>query len=106
MPRVDLSQIHFHDSEIQRVVELPALDELCFHLLYPGDGYRFEPHVIAFCDVLDYAVHEGPFAGAPTILRVEDLGRREGHALLRVETTAGFRTLRCTGVELRLTERT
>ena len=100
--RMDLSEIHFHDSQIRRVIELPARDEIHLEVDYPVDWERevYEPRVIVFADVLDYAVHEGPF-GTPFIMSVSELEQDEGRTLLRIDTTAGFRLLRCAAVELR-----
>lgn len=100
---MDLSQIHFHDCEIRRVIENPVADELLVEVDYPVDWEqnRFEPRVIAFCDVLGYTVQEGAFFGAPTILNVVALNQDQRRWLLRIETTAGYRTLWCASVEIR-----
>ena len=100
---MDLSEIHFHDCEIRRVVELPEADELLFEIFYPTDweNNMFEPRTLAFVDVLNYEVHEGPFSGAPTILDVVVQEHGAPRSLLRVETNAGYRSLRCGSVELR-----
>lgn len=101
---LDLEQIHFHDSRILRVIEDPDTNELVFEVTYPVDWEKneFAPRRIVFTGALEYTVREGPFAGRPAILDVSQVGVAGKRAILRIDTNAGYRTLQCTGVELRL----
>ena len=99
---MNLDDIHFHDSQIIRVIEHPETDDLLIEVEYPTDWPNniFEDKVLVFRDVLNYEVHEGPFKGSPTILHVIEVGRDQERSLLRIQTNAGFRQLLCSGVEL------
>ena len=33
----DLNEIHWHDSEVESVIEIPAKDELVYNVQYPED---------------------------------------------------------------------
>ena len=99
---MNLNKIHFHDSQIIGVVEYLETGELLIDIDYPIDWQNdiFEHKIIVFRNVLNYEVHEGPFEGRPTILQVQQVGRKEERSLLRIETNTGFRQLLCTEVEL------
>ena len=53
---------------------------------------------------MNYEIHEGPFAGNPTILDIIEDGKRIGDKIerwkLKIETNAGYRTLFCTNVRI------
>lgn len=76
---MELSEIHFHDCELVRVVEITATDDLLFKANDPVDweNNRFEPRVIASRDVLDYHVEEGPFSGTLPCWTPSTMGRPE-----------------------------
>ena len=103
---MDLSQIDFHDSQLLRVIELPASDDVLMEVSYIVDWDRsiYEPRVIVFRDVLEYEVHEGPFNGCPTILNVAVVDQQHSRARVWIKTTAGYRTLLCSKVELLLAD--
>jgi len=99
---MDISDIHFHDCQLRRVIELCSTNDLLMEVNYPVDweNNHFEPRTIVFRDVLNYRVDEGPFLGAATILDVQDLGLVGSRRNLRIETNAGARTLLCANVEV------
>jgi hypothetical protein len=103
---MDLGDIHFHDSGLIRVVELASVHDLLFEVEYPVDWENnvFEPRVIAFRDVLNYRVEEGPFEGAPTLLDVYDEGQEGTYRRITLQTNAGTRSLAFKAVELRTME--
>ena len=100
---MDLCDIHFHDSRLLRVVEDAESHDLLFEVEYPVDwkNNRFESRVIAFLDVLNYSVDEGPFTGAPTLLAADDKGSESGYRKVTLQTNAGTRSLWFRSVELR-----
>src|SRR4051812_18473948 len=99
---MDLGAIHFHDARIIRVVEVPSTDSVFFEVMYPVDWENnvFEPRAIAFRDVLNYKVEEGPFAGEPTMLDVYDRGMVGGRRHIEIQTNAGTPSLLFGTVEL------
>jgi hypothetical protein len=99
---MDLTHIFFHDSEIIRVIEDTRTDDLFMEIEYPTNWEEsiFEPRRLVFRDVLEYEVHEGPFYGRPTILDVNEVEQKGERPVLQIETTAGFRQLLCSMVEL------
>ena len=88
-----LSDIHFHDSVLFRVIEDAEKHTLSLEVDYPvdWDNEVYERKHIVFTDVLDYQVHEGPFAGPPTLLEWSTAPHASGRVLVRLETDAGFR---------------
>ena len=46
----DLNEIHWHDSEVESVIEIPAKDELVYNVQYPEDWNKntFAPKAITF----------------------------------------------------------
>lgn len=99
---MDLSHIHFHDTQILRVVEDPAADILTMEVNYPvdWDNNVFERRSITFLDSYNYQVHEGPFSGVPTILTVEIIETDSRWTRLRIQTNAGFREISCVSISL------
>ena len=100
--RMNISSIHFHDTQILRVVEDGAADTLTMEVEYPVDWERnvFDRRLLVFADVHGYQVFEGPFQGLPTILDAEIVGTDGRWSRLRLDTNAGYRDLSCTGVAL------
>lgn len=100
---LELKDIHFHDSRLIRVLELPDAGEVHFEVSYPVDWQNnvFEPRAIVFIDVLNYHVDEGPFSGAPTLLDAYDNGARGAYRSVTLQTNAGSRSLLFKRVELR-----
>ena len=99
---MELSEIHFHDSVLRRVIEVTEVDELHMEVEYPVDwqNEQYEPRTIVFKEVLDYEVHEGDVSGSPTILSVEQVGADAQRVALRIETSAGYRVLKCHSIDL------
>jgi hypothetical protein len=99
---MNLGDIHFHDSGLRRVVELAGPHDLLFEVDYPVDWENnvFEPRVIAFRDVLNYRIDEGPFLGAPTLLDAYDEGQHGRWQKVTLQTNAGTRSLLFASVEL------
>lgn len=100
---MNIESIHWHDSQIRKVIEIPGAEQLIFEVDYPVDWKQnqFEPHSISFDKVCAYEIHEGPIAGAPTILDALLL-EVDSHAVytLRIDTNAGHRIVRCMQVTL------
>ena len=100
---MNLDAIHWHDCSLRRVIEQPDRDLLVFEVDYPVDweSGRFAPREIHFSDVYTYEIHEGPFAGAPTLLAASAGDEDEfGTRVLRIETNAGYRVVRCRSIQL------
>jgi hypothetical protein len=101
--KMELDKIHWHDCVIKRVVELPAEDRLLFEVDYPvdWDNQLWELRTIVFGDVYTYEIHEGPFAGSPTILDATAIATdQQGVCVIKVETNAGYRMVKCMNVSL------
>jgi hypothetical protein len=98
-----INKIHWHDSVIKKVVELPSEERLLFEVDYPVDWEAniWQPHIIEFKNLHTYEIHEGPFSGSPTILGAEQLGTDEyGNSALKIDTNAGYRILRFNGISV------
>ena len=91
------NEIHWHDSKIKRVIELPEQDMLLLDIDYPVDweSDKYEPHRVTFVDVYVYEIHEGPIVGAPTLRSAEEQPAENGTRKIRLDTTAGYRIIRC-----------
>ncbi len=102
---MDLDSIHWHDTSIRKVLELPSRQEnrLIMEVNYPVDweNQKWEIYTIHFSNVHTYEIHEGPCAGPHTIL---DATERQieyaGIRTLRLETTAGYRVIKCKSFSL------
>jgi len=103
---MELDNLFIHDSLIKSVIENPKLDEIVFIIDWPGENLEpvFIEAKLIFENVLNYEVHEGPFDGEPTILELIEDGKRVDYNIeriqIRIETTAGYRSLYCTNVKL------
>ena len=99
---MDISTIHFHDTQILRVIEDCAADTLTMEVEYPVDWERnvFEKRLLVFEDVHAYQIFDGPFQGCPTILDASIIGTDGRWSRLRLETNAGRRELSCTALRL------
>ena len=94
---MNYNDIHWHDSVILRVIEIPSEARLLFEVDYPMDweNQKWEAHTIGFEDLFTYQIHEGPFAGSPTILEATKLSMDAyGNTTLRLDTTAGYRIIK------------
>jgi hypothetical protein len=99
---MDISTIHFHDTQILRVIEDCEADTLTMEVEYPVDCERnvFEKRLLIFEDVHAYQIFDSPFQGCPTILDASIIGTDGRWSRLRLETNAGRRELSCTAVRL------
>ena len=99
---MDISNIHFHDTRILRIVEETAQGTLTMEVDYPTDwdANIFERRWLVFDDVLGYRVCEGPFEGPPTILDVQIIDQVARRCSLQIDTNAGTRHLSCIEVHL------
>lgn len=99
---MNISKIHFHDTQILRVIEDTEADTLSMEVIYPVDweNNEFEPRKLVFTDAYNYQVHEMPFWGSPMILEIEVLGKNDRWTHLRLLTNAGYRDVSCVSVEL------
>ena len=101
-----IEDLFIHDSWLKSVHENPETDEFTFNIDWPKDWENniFVNAELIFENVLNYEVHEVPFAGNPTILDIFEDGKRIDHEVerrkLKIETNAGYRTLFCTNVRL------
>jgi len=89
----NLDGIHWHDSEIESVVEIPAKDQLIYNIQYPEnwDQNIFVPKAITFNGYHSHAIEEMPFEGNPTILAVSVEKEESGFTTIKLETNAGNR---------------
>jgi hypothetical protein len=100
--KMDISTIHFHDTQILRVIEDCATDTLTMEVDSPVDWERniFKKRLLVFENVHGYQVSEGPFLGCPTILDASIISADGTWSRVRLETNAGTRELSCTEVRL------
>jgi len=102
---MNISNIHFHDSRLLRVLEDTAEDTLTFEVDYPTkwEANTFDRRWIVFDNICDYRMCECPFQGAPTILDAQITGKDpSGRCYLQIDTNAGTRYLSRTGIRLLL----
>ena len=99
---MDISTIHFHDTQILRVIEDCEADTLTMEVEYPVDWEHnvFEKRLLVFEDVHGYQTFDGPFQGCPTILDASIVSTDGRWSRVRLETNAGHRELSCTAVRL------
>ena len=100
---MDISNIHFHDTKIHRVIEDSDAKTLTMEVTYPVDWEKnvFEMRLLIFDDVHHYQIEEWElFGGSPTILDAEILGTDGRWSRLRLKTNAGHRDLSCVAVKL------
>ena len=106
MTRID--DIHWHDSELVSVVEIPSKDILVFNVQYPVNWEQniFAPKSIVFGGYYSHEVNEMPFEGNPTILHAEissevsTLFEDSGFFEIKIETNAGERVIKAKTVKL------
>lgn len=96
----EINKIHWHDCEIESVVEIPGKDILVFNVQYPEnwDENIFVRKSIVFKDHHSHEVNEMPFEGNPTILYVSIETEENGFSTLKIETNAGYRLVTAKGV--------
>ena len=99
---MDISSIHFHDTQILRVIEDAGANRLTMEVEYPVDWEHnvFEKRFLVFEDVHGYQTFDGPFQGCPTILAASIISTNGRWSRVRLETNAGIRELSCTAVRL------
>ena len=88
-----LNEVHWHDSEIESVIEIPSKDELIYNIQYPEnwDQDIFVPKSVTFYGYHSQAIEEMPFVGNPTILGVSVVKKEGGYSTIKLETNAGNR---------------
>jgi hypothetical protein len=88
-----LNEVHWHDSEIESVIEIPARDELIYNIQYPEnwDQNIFVPKAVTFSGYHSHAIEEMPFEGNPTILAISVVKEEGCFITIKLETNAGNR---------------
>ncbi len=88
-----LSDIHFHDSVLNAVIENTVIDELRFDVDYPTDWDNnvFSQAYIVFSNVKEYEIHEIPFDGSPIIMGYEIISEADNRCKVKLNTNAGYR---------------
>ncbi len=105
---MELLDIHWQDSLIRKVVELPdpvdGKHGLLLEIKAPVDWQNKDYQIltIRFHDISGYAIHEGACWAAPRILEAKEMTATEdgGTRTIRIVTTAGYRTIQCTSLSL------
>ncbi len=97
-----LSEIHWHDSEIESVIEIPAKDQLIYNVQYPEnwDKNIFVPKAITFIGYHSHSIEEMPFEGNPTILAALTVKKESGFTTIKLETNAGNRYITAKSFEI------
>ena len=82
---VHINEVHWHDSEIESVIEIPATDELIYNIQYPEswDQNIFVPKEVRFSGYRSHAVEEMPFEGNPTILAASIESESSGYIVIK-----------------------
>ncbi|BDM64389.1 hypothetical protein NFHSH190041_18410 [Shewanella sp. NFH-SH190041] len=90
---MNINEIHWHDSEIESVIEIPNKDELIYNIQYPEDWENnlFSAKSIIFGGLHSYTIEEMPFEGNPTILSALLIKEEGGYKSVKLETNAGNR---------------
>ncbi len=104
----EIDNIHWHDCEIESVIEIPNRDMLVFNVQYPENWENniFTPKSIVFEGYHSLEVKEIPFEGNPTILNAEVLAevgspfQKGGFFEVKIETNAGERIIIAKRVKL------
>ncbi|MCP3675074.1 MAG: hypothetical protein GY829_11485 [Gammaproteobacteria bacterium] len=95
----EINLIHWHDCELESVIEIPSKDMLVFNVQYP-ESYEqniFVSKSIVFVGYYSQEVNEMPFEGNPTILGADVLSeigspfQKDGYYKIHIETNAGDR---------------
>ncbi len=105
---VEINNIHWHDCEIESVIEIPSKDMLVFNVQYPENWEKnhFVPKGIVFEEYHSQEVNEIPFVGNPTILDATVLSevgtplQKGGYFKIKIETNAGDRFIVAKRVKL------
>jgi hypothetical protein len=99
---VNRSNIHFHDSQIRRVIEDIESHTLTMEIHYPVNWEKneFAARSLLFEDCYNDQVFEMPFSGHSTILDAEVIGNENGWSKVELKTNMGRRELLCKGVRL------
>jgi hypothetical protein len=96
------TDIFWHDSVTVKVVRSPE-SVVAFHVEYPEDWQNevYVEKTIVFSEVSKYENHEGPFSGSVTILAATEEVDGDQRRLVRLDTNAGYREIRCMDIDLR-----
>ncbi len=91
----DINSVHWHDCELESVIEIPSEDKLILNIQYPEnwDQNIFKPRSIVFEGYCSQEVNEIPFEGNPTILGASVVSEENDFTTLRLETNAGYRLI-------------
>ena len=97
-----LYEIHWHDLEIESVIEIPAKDELVYNVQYPEDWGQniFVSRAITFSGYHSHTVDEMPFEGNPSILAAAVVRKEGGCTTVKLETNAGNRFITAKSVQI------
>ena len=89
----EIANIHWHDCEIESVMEVPSKDMLVLNVRYPEDWEQnvFVPKGIVFEGYHSQEVHEIFFEGSLIILDASVVSEADGFTIIRLETNAGYR---------------
>lgn len=100
----NLNEIHWHDSEVESVIEIPAKDELIYNIQYPENWNQniFEPKAITFFGYHSHSIEEMPFEGNPTILAASVVKVDGEFTTIKLETNAGVRYVTAKGFHIAL----
>ncbi len=105
---MDIADIHWHDSVVRKIVELPDPDRgehrLLIEVDYPIDWENnvIQTYTIQFVDVFSYEIHEGPCVNVPTLLDANEIAEDDDSDVrtIRIETTGGYRIVQCVSLSL------
>ena len=88
-----LNNIHWHDCEIESVIEMPNKDTLVINVQYPEnwENNEFAQKGIIFEGYHSQEVNEMPFEGNPTILDASIESEENEFTTINLETNAGYR---------------
>lgn len=98
----EINNIHWHDCELEAVIEIPNRDMLVLNVRYPEnwENNTFVPKGIVFEGYHSQVVKEMPFEGNPTILDASVVSEANGYKTIKLDTNAGYRLVTAKSVYL------
>ena len=98
----EINNIHWHDCELEAVIEIPSQDRLVLNVQYPENWENniFVSKGIVFEGYHSQEVKEMPFEGNPTILDASVVSEENGYKTVKLETNAGYRLVTAKSVSL------